>query len=836
MTAFYTALIALNLFCAGAFFLTGKKYKQNHFLALGVLNVLVFLFNALSLRLLSESNLHVAVEYSKLHTAVLLISYPVICYAFGLWAKFKYTIQVSTLFAALSVPVVVVNFMMDGTIRYGAQPELVSYTTMFGDVAYLLKGSPNAYYIFLHLAYLVNTFVLAYFSWRLLRRHRSLIAYTLLFTILLQLGSSYTGYALDRMQDFWVYTGGIPWTFLSVVIAVSVAAGFADNARRLQEEQDQRNAMQDLFAALAKISVSGSRANFYVEAGRLLAKFSRADYVIIGFPKADDAMQIQTRAFIKHQSVKDNFSYHRRGTPCENVLSDDTCVYEDHVADLFPEDAMLADEGIEAYIGYPIVDATGQTIGLIALLFCHPIKKQQSTVQTALDVFASRLSAELRQEQSNEKLRQMAYVDYLTGLPNRAKLIEKLQSFTHKSKQVGMDSVLLVCGIDRFAEVNNKFGYDVGDRILKVLAERLKNYASNDMFVSRTSRDEFAIALPPTEGKPGAIIDLQWAAISALIEKTCVIGDRKINLSCSMGAVVFPSYELGSFDLLSAAEYAMHLAKDDGRRRYRVYEHKLVESIERKRHIELLLNEALQKNSGLSVAYQPKTTHDGKLVGAEALIRWHHDDDGFISPAEFIPVAEESGLIFRLGLWVMESVFRQMRDWQSKGHALVPVSINVTASQINDPDFATGLLKLLAEYAIPAYLVELELTESGLLANVDNAVEVLSSLRKEGIKIALDDFGTGYSSLSYLSELPLDVLKIDKSFVDKVGEHRSQELIRSIIAIGKTLGLKSVAEGTEHRHQVDTLASQGCEVFQGYYFSKPIAAAEFQRWLSDGQD
>ena len=250
------------------------------------------------------------------------------------------------------------------------------------------------------------------------------------------------------------------------------------------------------------------------------------------------------------------------------------------------------------------------------------------------------------------------------------------------------------------------------------------------------------------------------------------------------------------------------------------------------RELEEELSKALQNDDELSMVYQPKVDPQGRLMGSEALLRWHHPVKGFISPAHFIPIAEETGLIHELGKWVLRCVFDQLRCWQQRDVPLFRVSVNVTASQFAEGDFIHYLLAERERYEIPAELIEVELTESSLLFDSQKAIEQLKTLQSTGISVALDDFGTGYSSLSYLRDLPLNVLKIDKSFIDNIEHQQSKELVRSIIAIGKHMKLLTVAEGTENLQQVEMLKEMGCDYFQGYYFSRPLKPDAFETYAT----
>ncbi|QOL24661.1 EAL domain-containing protein [Thalassotalea sp. LPB0316] len=780
--------------------------------------------------LLTSDDIESAIYFSKLHLASIIFGYPVFVLIFGYWTRFKHTKLVFALFTLLSVPLLFINFLSETSLRYGQQVELVSYITIFGDQAYLLTGETYVYFPIMHFIYGAMSLFLAYCALRFYRRKQNELSAILVFTVFLQFITSYIGYQIDQLNSNWVYVGGVPMTLLSFIALTIISRGYKEKSIALSSEVKQKESLHLVFSRLAKISNEENDASFYQQAIELLCQYSKADYVIYGLVDDQDRSKIRTNLVYKDGNQVDNFLYERAGTPCENVLTIDACVHRSGVALDYPKDLMLMQEGIEAYVGYPIVGANKCTIGVLVLLFKAPLNDEQ-ILRTVTDVFATRISAELRREALQNELKATAYVDYLTRLPNRTKLLTYINRINTEFAGRDEQALLMLFDLDYFGDINRKYGYDIGDQVIKVIGERLNNYSAEGLFFARSGGDEFALVINKVKTDINALINVHWTAIKAIVNQTCFVGNRKINISCTMGAVLFPSQQQDNFDVISASEQALIRAKEQGRGKYTFFDPTFLSNKEYIRALEADLLEALKVEDGLSVYYQPKVNKAAELFGAEALLRWNSDKRGFVSPAEFIPVAEETGAIHALGRWVVEQVIADFCQWREQGLPLVPISINVTASQFEDPEFIAFLISIVKRLDLPYHLVELELTESGLLTDKDNAIITLSKLRKHGFTIALDDFGTGYSSLSYLNELPLDVLKVDKSFVDGLYDERNRELVKSILAIGQAMELINIAEGTESLEQVELLSSMGCQYFQGYYYSKPLPKIEFEAWL-----
>lgn len=832
MLAFYSMLMAFKVFGCVAIILSGLRKEQNFYFGLAALNVLLFIFNGLSYALLTSSVKQTAIVLSQYQLTCIIITSPLYIYVFGKWSNFKYTHFATFVTCALCLPLVLINSFADYSLRYGKEPEVVEYITFFGDTAFILSGDTNAYFPFIHILYISINLFLLYSAYQLYLRRETYTSVVLLMTLSLQICVSLIGYLLDTTQSTYVYMGGVPMTLMTLLTVFHVIYGYKEQKHKLAIAQQDRDALHDLFEKLARLSNEAGNDDFFVNSIALLSEYTNADIALFGLIDEKDPTAITTRVAIKKQQIVPNFTYLRTGTPCENVLTTRGCIYENSVVSLFPKDMLLADEHIEAYVGYPIIDDKQRTVGILVLLFRQKLPENNG-LGTIADVFATRLSAELRKLKLEEDLKATAYIDYVTKLPNRTKLLHIINDL-YKTESVNQSqTLLLLFDIDQFGDINRKFGYETGDEILKIVGNRLSSYASQDVFIARNGGDEFAVILTRIRESFVTVANTHWTAIQAILSNTCHVGSRRINISSSMGAVLLPTTLDTSFDIIGSAEHALLAAKKEGRGRFKFFDPALIEQLDHVRTIESELKKAIQESIGLSVHYQPKVTRDCSIIGAEALLRWTHDKLGFVSPVEFIPLAEETGLIHELGDWVLRRVLDDINSWRESSYKLVPISINVTATQFDDDGFVEHLTHRLRQKEIDTRLIEIELTESGLLTEKGKAIGQLQALRKRGFSVALDDFGTGYSSLSYLSQLPLDVLKIDKSFVDRLGKNKDCKLVNTIIDISHAMGLKSVAEGTETEKQVNQLEEMGCEFFQGYFFSKPLPENEFREWLDN---
>jgi diguanylate cyclase (GGDEF)-like protein len=393
---------------------------------------------------------------------------------------------------------------------------------------------------------------------------------------------------------------------------------------------------------------------------------------------------------------------------------------------------------------------------------------------------------------------------------------------------------MLFLDLDRFKEINDVFGHSVGDIVLVQAAERIISEVRGTDTVARLGGDEFVIIMPRlTSDEPARAT--AGRLLTRLSEAFTARGNDHF-VSVSIGIVMFPEDGDSVETLLKNADSAMYRAKDAGRSRYEFFSARLNAESSRRIRLERDLRTACQ-DDGLEVYYQPQfNISDNVISGAEALVRWPHPEQGFIPPSEFIPLAEDSALILDVGRWVIERTCQNLREILDKRLHPGPMSINVSARQLRDEDFIKDVLEPLHRYDIHPGFLQLEITETTVAQNRDTAIGILETLRESGVKVAMDDFGTGYSSLSYLQDLPFDLIKIDKSFVDLIASGTRAEMIcRTIITMAHELGKEAMAEGVETQEQADFLAANNCDYVQGYFYSLPLPHKEFMEFI-DQQD
>ena len=424
---------------------------------------------------------------------------------------------------------------------------------------------------------------------------------------------------------------------------------------------------------------------------------------------------------------------------------------------------------------------------------------------------------------SERKIRQLAYFDPLTGLPNRTNFINQLDSEIKNYKKNNKAGAVLFIDLDDFKRVNDSLGHDVGDKLLKTIGDKFADIINGKNTVCRFGGDEFLILIRDISGK-NEIIHLVNNLIS-IFNSSFEIHNKQIFITCSIGMCIFPKDGENKNIILKNADTAMYKAKETGKNRYEFYDGKMSEGLNRYIQIEKVLRNAIDKGE-IYLCYQPQVElKTGKIVGTEALIRLKNQEFGFISPGEFIPVAEKSGLIISIGEWVMETAFKQNMEWIRKGYGERRISINVSSVQIKQNNFVDNIKKYIRESCIPPGLVEIEITESVLMESLEINVEILRQLRKFGVRTSLDDFGTGYSSLNYLRIIPIDTLKIDKSFIDDICFNNKQEsIVDGIVNIAHDLGIEVVVEGVETLDQLYILNKKRCNIIQGYIYSKPMSA------------
>ncbi|MFQ5471535.1 MAG: putative bifunctional diguanylate cyclase/phosphodiesterase [Dehalococcoidia bacterium] len=425
----------------------------------------------------------------------------------------------------------------------------------------------------------------------------------------------------------------------------------------------------------------------------------------------------------------------------------------------------------------------------------------------------------------------MAHHDALTGLPNRALFEDRLTVAVSQARRSGEALAVMYLDLDRFKLVNDTLGHGAGDRLLSMVADEISGLLREGDTVARVGGDEFTLLLPQVSGSEDAIEVAN--RILAQLKKPKRLAGQEFRVTTSIGVTFFPGDGEDPETLLRNADTAMYRAKERGRDNYQLFTPAMNASVVQRLALERDLRRALEREE-FEVYYQPfASISDGQIVGAEALVRWNHPERGLVPPDEFIPFAEETGLIIPLGEWVLTEAVCQAKAWIDEGLPPLRLAVNLSVRQLQDDPLVDMVSSILKRCGLPAERLQLEITEGAMMDSVESAIRVVNDLRHLGVGVAVDDFGTGYSSLSYLKRFPIDTVKIDRSFVrDVTIDPNDAAIVTTVLAMARSLGLHVVAEGVETRQQLEFLREHGCDEFQGYLLSRPIKADEYVKLVS----
>ena len=436
----------------------------------------------------------------------------------------------------------------------------------------------------------------------------------------------------------------------------------------------------------------------------------------------------------------------------------------------------------------------------------------------------------IERKRLEEQLAHLAQYDHLTGLANRALFQERLANAITQANRLDIRFALFLLDLDRFKAVNDTRGHPIGDVLLKQVAARLAEGVRETDTVARLGGDEFAIIV--TNLAEAADVAVLAQKILKALSVPYVLDGHKVFTTASIGITVYPSDADSPDTLLKFADNALYHAKDSGRGAYRFYYSEMNARAQLRNALESELRHALERDEFV-LCYQPKVgAFDHEVVGAEALIRWNHPERGVISPDEFIPIAEATGLIVEIGEWVLKAACAQSIAWRGRGLPLIPMAVNVSPIQFRRAEFVDTVTRVIESTGFDPAALELEITENMIMEDVTGVMRLLHDLHRLGISLSIDDFGTGYSSLAYLKRFPVDKLKIDRSFIHDIGHDADDAAItRAIITLGESLNLHVIAEGVESEDQLAFLRREGCREIQGYFISKPLTADAFAVWF-----
>lgn len=456
------------------------------------------------------------------------------------------------------------------------------------------------------------------------------------------------------------------------------------------------------------------------------------------------------------------------------------------------------------------------------------VRDGQGRVIQYIDLF----SDITEKKQQEESIQNLAHYDQLTGLPNRALFVDRLKQSIQRARRKNQHIGLMFIDLDRFKYVNDTLGHDAGDALLAKISMRLSETVREQDTVARLGGDEFTIILEELAIPQDGIL-----VAEKLIQYVCKpldIKGHEVVVGASIGISVFPDHGDDQDTLIKCADTAMYHAKESGRNRCKLYDSSLSAKASERFHLERLLRKAIEEQE-FELYFQPQINiTSGKVCGCETLIRWNNPEHGLIGPMEFIPLAEETGLIIPLGEWVLHQSLISANNWKSRGIEQITISVNVSSKQLSAGNFAEKVRQLVALTEFQPQRLELEITESAVMENPNQVIAELNQIRDLGVNISLDDFGTGYSSLSYLKKLPVTKVKIDRSFVRDINiDKDDEEIVKAIIAMSRTLGLKVIAEGAETKDHIDFIRRADCDDVQGYYYSRPLPEDDFIRFVTE---
>ena len=490
----------------------------------------------------------------------------------------------------------------------------------------------------------------------------------------------------------------------------------------------------------------------------------------------------------------------------------------------------------------PVHDEAGRIVGLVGINYDITAQKsaelalqaahaQAAATARQLQATVARLDLEVKERQRFEQeLRHQAMHDPLTGLPNRVLLMDRIDHAIELARRRDHELTLLFIDLDRFKIVNDSLGHAAGDELLRVVTRRIGSCVRSGDTFARLGGDEFVLLLP--NPMPADALATLTNRLARVVAKPVLVSNRQVSVTCSLGYSVYPHDGADAITLLKHADAAMYGAKEDGGNRVRRYTPELRSHAGERLEVEAQLKQALERGEFL-LHYQPQVEiASGRIIGVEALVRWQHPVRGLVPPLEFIPLAEESGLIEPIGEWVLRTACAQAAAWQCSGLPALRMGINLSAWQFLNPALESVVAQALTEHGLAPGQLEIEITESLSMKNPEETIRILTSFKTLGIGIAIDDFGTGYSNLAYLRRFPVHRIKLDRAFVSELGSPSSSHaIVEAIVAMAHKLDLEVIAEGVETAEQREQLLRYGCDALQGYWFSRPVDAASCEALL-----
>lgn len=550
-----------------------------------------------------------------------------------------------------------------------------------------------------------------------------------------------------------------------------------------------------------------------------------SDYAVVCEFTDGSRQRVKTVAAFAEGTLVENYQFNLSGTPFGTLLQEQGLVcHGSQLRSHYPDDHFVLNLQLDYFAGIPLSASNGDILGMMAI-FGRNILPRQVEAETMLQLFALRAAAELERRQAAETIDYISCYDGLTGLPNGGRfkelLVQGLVAARHQKELLAV----AILDLDRFKKVNDTLGHALGDQLLKDVSARLVHCLRRQDTVARLGGDEFLLLLTGLKDK--ADVKTIAQKIMNCLLPTFSLEGLDLQISASLGIALYPDAGKDAEALVKNADTALNRAKELGRENFQFYSEEMNALSFRQLGVESQLRKGLER-SEFFLQYQPQfNVQTGELAGMEALVRWQHPERGVVSPAEFIPLAEETGLVIPLGRWVLRTACQAARNWLDAGFNMVPVAVNLSARQFQADDMPDLVAAVLEETGLAPRYLELEITETVIMKDLEKTIDQLQRLMQLGVTIAVDDFGTGYSSLNYLKRFPIHVLKIDRSFVKDIGKDSDDSaIVGAVIALAHNLKLEVVAEGVETEEQLSFLKERGCEKAQGFLLGYPLFVEE----------
>lgn len=561
--------------------------------------------------------------------------------------------------------------------------------------------------------------------------------------------------------------------------------------------------------------------DFFVE---YLADLLDVSTVLIGEVTGENKDHVTAISMYHKGITTSGFRYPIEGTPCAEIFHTYDCFFVQNIRKVYPNSEIFIDYGLDSYLGKALLNSDREVIGVLALMDERP-QGNGPLGKALFQIFADRIENELSKLKTENQLRLLSQYDSLTGLMRRDYFTEILQNELKAAGETQEKLALLIIDLDNFKMINDSWGHEKGDELLRAFADHLQLlFTEKDYVLSRVSGDEFVVLL-----KGLSRVEEACAAAKQVIQSTTrpfIISQQEYYTTASVGVSFYPHDGKEGSEILQYANAAMHKAKRKGKNRFELYDAHMSQEVREEMYLKQALHHALD-NQEFVLHYQPQVcAMTEETLGYEALLRWQQPDYGMLSPQYFIRLAEESGMIIPIGEWVLKEACRQLKQWQIKfSRTDLKVAVNLSARQFVDNQLSDKIFQALEDSDLSSESLIIEITETMVLHDFERSIDTLQQLRAFGIKIHLDDFGVGFSSLNYLSRLPVDAIKIDRSFISQIGlDGNDVAIVSAIIAMAKGLGLQIIAEGVEKEEHIKYLKGKGCFKYQGYYFSRPQPA------------